>query len=330
MTKYGFNFQWMFSWKDGLEPEPPDEKALDFLAETGFNFVRITTDYRFWTRNYEYLRPDTAVFDYLDAYLKACRERNLHLSLNFHRAPGYCLNNNQLERDNLWLDAIAQEGFIYQWKLMAERFRGIDSRFLSFDLVNEPPNIGEYGLTRDNHEDLIRRAVSAIRSVDPNREIAIDGLGGGNFAMPELADLNVIQSGRGYQPMAVSHYDAYWWNEHDGLPIPVYPGTKWLGEVWNRDTLRRFYQPWLDVEKKGARIHIGEFGCYNKTSNDVALRWLGDLLAVFKEFGWGYALWNFVGDFGIIGHDRPNTVYENYKGYKVDRKLLELLLENKR
>jgi hypothetical protein len=33
----------------------------------------------------------------------------------------------------------------------------------------------------------------------------------------------------------------------------------------------------------------------------------------------GFALWNFTGDFDIIGHGRPGAVYEDMRGYKVDR-----------
>ena len=36
---YGFNFQWLCSWKPDPKGEPADEKALDFLAEFGFNFL---------------------------------------------------------------------------------------------------------------------------------------------------------------------------------------------------------------------------------------------------------------------------------------------------
>ena len=77
------------------------------------------------------------------------------------------------------------------------------------------------------------------------------------------------------------------------------------------------------------QIHVGEFGCYDKTPNDVALRWFADLLGIFKEFGWGYSLWGFRGGFGIVEHGRPGTEYEEWRGLKVDRKLLDLYLENR-
>jgi hypothetical protein len=329
MTYYGFNFQWMFSWDEGRRPESVDLKALDFLTKTGFNFVRVPMDYRFWTKNFDYFHPDEQVFENIDRYFEATRERGLHLSLNLHRAPGYCINRNDIEKHNLWLDSEAQDAFVFLWETFAKRFKGVPNADISFDLVNEPPEIDQYGMTRDIHAKIMRRVAAAIRAVDPDRAITIDGLGGGNFAMPELADLGVTQSGRGYQPMPVSHYQASWWDGHVGLPYPIYPDTDWGGVRWNRDILRKFYQPWRDVEAMGVQVHIGECGCYNKTPNDVALRWFTDLFGVFKEFGWGFSLWNFEGDFGIINHGRPNARYETLHGYFVDRDLMEIMLASR-
>jgi len=329
MPRYGFNFQWMFVWEDGHSPAEPDEAALDFMARFGFDFVRVPLDYRFWTTNFDYLHPDERVFAWIDRYLQACQQRNLHLSLNIHRAPGYCINANHLERHNLWLDTVAQDGFVFLWETFARRYKGISNDAISFDLINEPPDIGEYGMTRENHAAVIRKTVNAIRAIDPSRAIVIDGLAGGNFAMPELADLGVQQSGRGYQPMPVSHYRAEWWSDSKGLPEPVYPGTKWYGHTWNRDTLRAFYQPWRELEQKGVSVHIGECGCYNQTPNDVALRWFTDLFGLYKEFGWGFALWNFIGAFGIAEHGRPGTRYENFYGYRIDRALLDVIMASR-
>ncbi len=329
MPKYGFNFQWMFIWEQGRLPAEPDLKALDFLAATGFNFVRVTTDYRFWTHEYDYFHPKEEIFGYIDRYLAACQERGLHLSLNQHRAPGYCINANHLERHNLWLNRTAQDAFVFLWETFARRYASVSSKDLSFDLINEPPCPGQYGMTRENHAALIRRTVAAIRAISPEREIVIDGLCGGGVAMPELADLGVTHSGRGYAPMPVSHYKASWVEGAMELAEPIYPGTEWDGKIWNRDTLREYYQPWRDVEAKGVKIHIGEMGCYNRTPNELALRWLGDLFGLFKEFGWGFALWNFEGDFGIVNHGRPGAHYEMIHGYQVDRDLLDLIIASR-
>jgi len=328
MTRYGFNFQWMLV-HEGERPLEADQRALDFLARYGFTFVRIPTNYRVWTSGFDYLHPDETVFEVLDRSLEACRARGIHMALNLHRAPGYCINRNDLETHNLWLDTEAQDAFCFLWMLFAERYRGVPDDSLSFDLVNEPPALGLYGFTRSNHASLIRRTVAAIRSVDPTRSITIDGLDGGNLAMPELADLDVTHSGRGYAPYTVSHWGAEWWDGWRPGQAPRYPGTDYEGKTWSKETIRAFYEPWRDVERLGRPVHIGEFGCYNLTPNEDALRWLTDLLGLYREYGWGYALWNFEGPFGIVGHGRPGARIEPRGGYDVDVDMLELMLSSR-
>lgn len=329
MPRYGFNFLWMFSRWGDRSPQPPALDELDFLAHYGFDFVRIPTDYRFWTKDFDYFHPDERVFEQIDRYLAACQERGLHMNLNIHRAPGYCINGNHLEKHNLWLDKEAQDAFVFLWETFTRRYRAIPNEQLSFDLLNEPPNVGQYGFTRENHAAVMRRTVAAIRAIHPERQITIDGIGGGGIAVPELADLGVIHSGRGYAPMPISHYQATWWDGHEGLEEPVYPGLEWDGKIWNRDTLAEYYRPWREVQSQGVAVHIGEMGCYSKTPNDVALRWFSDLLGLFKEYGWGYSLWNFVGAFGIINHGRPGARIEKMRGFDVDRDLFDLVLQNR-
>ncbi|MDP9794139.1 aryl-phospho-beta-D-glucosidase BglC (GH1 family) [Catenuloplanes nepalensis] len=322
MPGYGFNFQWLYSTRTA--PAGPDERALDAIASWGFDFVRLPTDYRLWSVGGDPMRPDETVLQLIDDVLHACRTRGLHLSLNLHRAPGYIITGWETEPYNLWADEPAQDAFVAVWTRFAERYRGVPGTALSFDLVNEPPALGLRGFTRAAHEAVIRRTVAAVQAVHPDRPIVIDGLDGGNLAMPELADLPVTQSVRGYQPMSVSHYRAPWWPGHTGLPAPSYP-VRYEGRWWDRDGLREFYTPWRSLEAAGVPVHVGEFGCYELTPDDVARAWFADLLAVFAEFGWGCALWEFEGPFGLIGHRRPGATFEKRDGYLVDVALLELL-----
>jgi aryl-phospho-beta-D-glucosidase BglC (GH1 family) len=325
MRKYGFNMLWMFShlWKP---VEKPDLKQLDFIAKHGFNFIRVPLDYRFWTKGDDYQNPDERVLETIDTYIEACRGRGLHMSLNMHRAPGYCINE-PLEKHNLWKDKTAQDAFVFLWEYFARKYKGISGDELSFDLLNEPPELGDNGFTRKRHEKVMRKTIDAIRAIDPGREIVLNGICGGSDAIPELADTRTIHSGRGYSPFTVSHHRAEWVKGYD-WKTPVWPCEE-DGEFWDKDTLREHYKPWREAEQKGVEIHIGEFGCYNKTPNDIALAWLGDLLGVWREFGWGYALWNFKGPFGVAGHGRPGVKYEKTDGFSIDRALWDLLLENR-
>jgi len=315
--------------RDGLVPADVtiEEHDLDFIKKMGCDFIRLPLDYRFWVRDFRYGEPDERMLARVDDCVRAVTGRGMHCSLNLHRAPGYCINGAETERHNLWRDAVAQDAFVAQWAAFAERYRAIPPESLSFDLLNEPPNIGQYGMTRDVHEALMRRAVAAIRAIHPARPITLDGLCGGNVAMPELADLGVTMSTRGYQPMAVTHYRAPWCAETQGLPYPEFPGTIYDGKTWDRQTIVEHYAPWKALSDAGVPVHVGEFGCFNTVDNELALRWFRTVLSVFKEFGWGYSLWNFIGDFGVGGHGRKGTRWVTMDGYQIDRDLYDLYLE---
>ena len=323
---YGFNAQWAYS-SEMYSAKSADTRMLDFMAKYNFDFLRLPLDYRYWLPKIGG-RQSEKFLKVLDSYVQETISRGIHISINLHRAPGHCINGWEKESTNLWADEIAQDAFKDLWTSLALRYQGKYENLLSFDLVNEPPDIGQRGFTREIHQKLIRQITSDIRIIDSRRKIIINGLAGGHLAMPELGDLNVIHSGRGYQPMSVSHYRADWWTGSVGLPVPTYP-CDYNGKLWNRESLWNFYEPWREVQKMGRPIHIGEFGCYRYTHNDVALRWFSDLLSIFKESGWGYSLWEFDGNFGIANHGRPGTKYEKFEGLNIDRAFLDLMLENR-
>jgi endoglucanase len=72
-------------------------------------------------------------------------------------------------------------------------------------------------------------------------------------------------------------------------------------------------------------VHVGEWGCFNRTPHDVALAWMGAYLSLWKEAGWGWALWNLRGSFGVMDSEREDVPYEDFEGHKLDRKMLDLL-----
>jgi len=87
----------------------------------------------------------------------------------------------------------------------------------------------------------------------------------------------------------------------------------------------RLIAPWKKLEAQGIGVMVGEFGAHNKTPHKAVLAWLRDLLALWKEAGWGWALWNFRGSFGILDSGRADVKYEDWHGRKLDRELLTLL-----
>lgn len=50
-----------------------------------------------------------------------------------------------------------------------------------------------------------------------------------------------------------------------------------------------------------------------------------DCLSIWKEAGWGFSLWQLRGSLGVLNSERTDVAYENFKGQKLDRKMLDLL-----
>jgi endoglucanase len=105
----------------------------------------------------------------------------------------------------LWKDEKALDACAFHWGHLAKRFKGIPNDSLSFDLLNEPPNIPE-----ETYSRVVKGLVQAIRAEDPQRLIVADGLKWGRDPVHSLVDLRIAQSTRGYDPMQISHYQANW------------------------------------------------------------------------------------------------------------------------
>jgi len=301
--------------------EPFVESDFEWMTDWGFDFVRLPMDYRCWTDPNDPYKRDEKVLAEIDQAVTWGVRHGVHVSLNLHRAPGYTVAK-PAEKLDLWTDEEAQKQFDFQWSEFSRRYSGVPSALLSFDLVNEPANI-----PAEAYSKVARRAVAAIREVDPGRLVISDGLRWGREPIFELADLGIAQSTRGYDPMALSHYQASW-VRGEGWPEPTWPlrqGDKLLDRDWlYRDRI----EPWKKLEQKGVGVHVGEWGSYNKTPHQVALHWMRDFLTLWQEAGWGWALWNLRGAFGIVDSRRSDVAYEGFHGHQLDRKMLELLRES--
>jgi aryl-phospho-beta-D-glucosidase BglC (GH1 family) len=106
-------------------------------------------------------------------------------------------------------------------------------------------------------------------------------------------------------------------------------GGEWINREW---IYEHQILPWrrLDTVAQITRHHgvgimVGEWGCFDKTPYDVTLHWMEDSLTQFQGMGWGWALWNLKGSFGILDSDRPGAVYQDFEGHKLDYRMLELL-----
>ena len=190
------------------------------ISNLGFNFVRLPMDYRIWIKNQDWNQIDEAAFPEIDRAVEWGAKYGIHVCLNFHRAPGYTVAKPKETRD-LWTDPEAQQVCARHWAFFAKRYHGIPNERLSFDLVNEPGQVGA-----DQYANFVGQMVAAIHREDPQRLIIADGREWGNQPCPELAGLGVAQATRGYLPMQLSHYNAGWIAGTAHSPEPKWPMPK--------------------------------------------------------------------------------------------------------
>jgi aryl-phospho-beta-D-glucosidase BglC (GH1 family) len=342
----GFNLLDYFSPSVPGNPGSSRTTEDDFrwMSDWGFDFVRLPMAYPRYLKfdrtkdiaKDDIYKTDPKVLDEVDNLIFTAHKYGLHMSLNLHRAPGYCINAGFHEPYNLWKDKEAQDAFNFHWGMWAERYKNIPPEKLSFDLLNEPAYIEDMNdqfakkgpVPGDTYRLVAEGAAKAIRAFNPDRLIIADGNSGGNNVIPEITDLNIAQSCRGYWPGLISHYQATWvWKDPTQAPVPVWPGTI-DGKYYGREQLENFYKPWIELLEKGVGVHCGECGCWKKTPHEIFLAWFGDVIDILTTNGIGYALWNFRGDFGILDSGREDVKYTDWYGHKLDSKLLELLKKN--
>jgi endoglucanase len=311
----GFNLLNKFNGQN----HPFEERDFEWIAELGFNFVRLPMDYRAWIEDGDWTRFREATLKEIDQAVDFGTRHGIHVCLNFHRAPGYTVAKPP-ETTSLWSDEEALRVCGAHWAHFAGRYKGIANRQLSFDLFNEPANVGPRAYQR-----VVASVSEAIRQKDAGRLIICDGRDWGNTAPTELVGMGVAAATRGYMPVHVSHYKAEWMDGAETWAEPTWPIDEW-GLHWDKDSLRTLQiEPWKRLEAQGIGVMVGEFGAYNKTPHAVVMAWMRDYVDLWTAAGWGWAMWNFTGSMGIIDSDRADVAYENWHGHKLDREMVTLV-----
>lgn len=317
----GFNLLEKFTYWNGGNP-PYRESDFSMMAEWGFDFARLPTSYLCWTETSDWLKIREKDLKDIDQAVALGRQYRVHINLNLHRAPGYCVNPPKEPLD-LWKDDKALEACSFHWAHFAKRYKGIANEHLSFDLLNEPPDIPEATYAR-----VIKALVQAVRAEDSQRLIIADGLRWGTQPVPALLELGIAQSTHGYEPMQISHYKASWIHGSDTWTVPTWPlerpGKAPFGP---KELEQERIVPWKALAAKGSGVHVGEWGAFNRTPHKVVLAWMRDCLALWKAAGWGWSLWNLAGGFGVLDSEREDVSYENFRNHKLDREMLEVLRE---
>ncbi len=245
---------------------------IDSMAAWGFNSVRLPMHYALYTLPVDkepvpgkntWLEKGFALTDSL---LSWCKTNHIYLILDMHATPGGQGNDLPIaDRDpskpSLWESAANREKLVALWAQLAKRY--VNEPWVGgYDIINEP-NWGFSGDTSDLHgikengnaplRQLMVDITAAIRAVDKNHLIIIEGNGWGNNyrgVLPQW-DNNMVLSFHKY------------WN----------PNTD--------DAIKGF----LDLrEKYNIPLWLGESG----ENND---QWFHDAVRLVEGHGIGWSWW---------------------------------------
>jgi endoglucanase len=323
----GFNLTEMNGPRRG---HPYNQTDFEWMQGWGFDFARLPLSYWQWSSPKDWMTIDPDALAPLDRALDLGKQHGIHISMCIHRIPGYCVNGRELEPYQLFEstpDSMqkALEAASHHWGYLAERYKDVPASRLSFDLINEPPFMKD----QTRYVEVCKTLIAAIREKSPDRLIFANGADIGQTPVVGLIDEGIVQSSHDYQPKMVTHYKAGWVPaaEFESLETPTWPMVDKHGVLWNKEKLRvEDIEKWKPVTDHGVPIHVGEWGCNNKTPHDVCLAFMADELSLWKEAGWGWSLWNLRGSFGIVDSGREDVAYEDFQGHKLDRKMLEVIL----
>src|SRR5690606_13640990 len=106
-----------------------------WMADWGFDFVRVPISYPSYLsfdRSRPILKEEVMNFDEkrleeIDKLVDQAHQQGLHVSLNLHRAPGFCINAGFVEPFNLWKDQEALDAFCTHWEMWSRRYQHISS-----------------------------------------------------------------------------------------------------------------------------------------------------------------------------------------------------------
>ena len=232
---------------------------IDYIASTGANTIRLPFHYKLFTdEDYMGLTANQDGFARIDSVVSWCKANDLYLILDMHDAPGGQTGDNIDDSYGYpWLleSEKSQQQFCSIWRDIADRYKD-EPVILGYELINEP--IATYFDNQDELnaklEPLHKRAVAAIREVDPNHVILI----------------GAPQWNSNFEPLKDTDYD---------------PQLMFTCHRYGGDPTPEAIQSYIDFRDKSNRpMYMGEIG--HNTDE-----WQAAFVKTMKDNNIGYTFW---------------------------------------
>jgi endoglucanase len=265
-----------------------DEDA-EFIRSMGLNLVRLPFNYRHFEDDMNPMVILEAGLRHLDRVIKICANHEIYTILDLHAAAGY--QNQDWHSDNpsqqafFWQHKHFQDRAIWLWEIIAARYK--DNPWVAgYDPLNEPSDP-----TGERLDAFYRRVVAAIRRIDPDHIIFLEGNRfSQDFSMLGPPLPNIVYTLHNY---AVPGF----------IDGGEYPGIS-RGRYFEKTVLQaELLKTCQYMIENRTPIWVGEFGpVYTGDPQKDAMRYqiLKDQLLFYKDLGANWCLWTYK-DLGLQG-----------------------------
>lgn len=266
------------AWGVTLKPE-----YFEAVKEAGFDSVRIPIR---WSAHALQDPPyiiDAAFFGRVDWAIDQALSRSLSVVIDVH---------HYVEMDH---DPQTQAPrLVALWRQIAARYHDQPPK-LFFELFNEPQD----RFSDERWNEILSRALQAIRESDPNRMVIIGpGYWNGFNHLPFLQlpqdDRRLIVTFHYYKPMRFTHQAQNW------LPSSM----AWKGTIWGtpqeRNELRNDFEQAAAWGRQHQRpIYLGEFGASENADLEARVAWTRAVVSEAERLGFSWSYWQFCTSFGV-------------------------------
>jgi len=281
------------------------EKDMEFLAQRGFTFVRLPLNYRQFESDLEPGKWIEKGFRLLDRAVDLCRKAGLWILPDLHAAPGAQARDQNAGsaygETFLWNYRHFMDRTARLWGEIARRYRD-DSTVLGYNVICEPV-VPDITLLNEFYASVIR----SIRGQDPRHLIVLDS----NLW---AKDISSLRDPLFEDPQVIPALHHYYFDDAFFPRLTGYPG-KVDGRTCDRAALERTLDGKHDQKRIRRPVLVGEFGVTRSHPQPygVQLAIGRDLVSIFEEKGWGWAMWCYK-DIRYMGllTSRPDTPWRRF------------------
>ncbi len=291
--------------------------ASDFSAvrEAGFDHVRVPMRFSSHVDASPPFRVDGRFMKRVDWVIDQALTNDLGVIIDLHHFL------EMMKAPKAYADRL-----VSIWRQIATRYRGLPPAVV-YEILNEPTD----KLTAEIWNPILARAIAAIREIDPERTIIVEGAHWASAK--DLRDTLVVPAGdphlvasfHMYAPMYFTHQGFGWMPPHYGTRGVVFPGppphpvqptadanafpeSRAFFDGYNREPaatnpggpaaiIEQMEMAKAFADRTGMRVYLGEFGAGINADIASRARWARTARdeAEKRGFGWGY--WDYTRNF---------------------------------